>query len=147
MAIRIFMAALRGLSFDCGAPYIAAGARAAKAVAENPGMSDRAIAAELGVSDTTVLLILVGLIAGWLAGQVMRGAGFGLIGDLIVGLAGAFIGDWPLPRLNIHLGVGIVALTINALIGAIVLLLILRLIGGRGWRYLSGIVCSGALRN
>jgi hypothetical protein len=55
MAIRIFIAALRGLSFDCGAPYIAAGARAAKAVAENPGMSDRAIAAELGVSDTTVL--------------------------------------------------------------------------------------------
>ena len=48
---------------------------------------------------------------------------------------GALIGDWLLPQLNIHLGVGIVALIINALIGAIVLLLILRLIGGRGWRY------------
>jgi uncharacterized membrane protein YeaQ/YmgE (transglycosylase-associated protein family) len=47
-------------------------------------------------------------------------------------LLGAFIGDWLLPRLNIHLGVGIAALIINALIGAIVLLLILRLIGG-GW--------------
>ncbi len=82
------------------------------------------------------VIILVGLIAGWLAGQVMRGSGFGLIGDLIVGLLGAFIGDWLLPRLNIHIGMGIVALVINALVGAIVLLIILRLIRGEhGWRY------------
>jgi uncharacterized membrane protein YeaQ/YmgE (transglycosylase-associated protein family) len=80
-----------------------------------------------------LIVIFVGLIAGWLAGQVMRGSGFGLIGDLIVGLLGAFIGDWLLPQLNIHLGVGIVALIINAFIGAIVLLLVLRLIGGRNW--------------
>ena len=65
----------------------------------------------------------------------MQGTGFGLVGDLIVGLLGAFIGDWLLPQLNIHLGVGIVALIINAFIGAIVLLLILRLIGGGGWGY------------
>ncbi|HWN50355.1 MAG TPA: GlsB/YeaQ/YmgE family stress response membrane protein [Xanthobacteraceae bacterium] len=84
-------------------------------------------------NENLLVIILVGLIAGWLAGQVMRGAGFGLVGDLIIGLLGAFIGDWLLPRLNIHLGVGIVALIINALIGAIVLLLILRLIGGGGW--------------
>ena len=70
---------------------------------------------------------------GWLAGVLMRGGGFGLIGDLIVGLVGAFIGDWLLPRLGIHLGVGIVALIMNALIGAIILLLLLRLIGGGGW--------------
>jgi uncharacterized membrane protein YeaQ/YmgE (transglycosylase-associated protein family) len=86
-------------------------------------------------NESLLVIILVGLIAGWLAGQVMRGSGFGLIGDLIVGLLGALIGDWLLPRLNIHLGVGIVALIINALIGAIVLLLILRLIGGRSWGY------------
>jgi uncharacterized membrane protein YeaQ/YmgE (transglycosylase-associated protein family) len=86
-------------------------------------------------NESLLVIILVGLIAGWLAGQVMRGSGFGLIGDLIVGLLGALIGDWLLPRLNIHLGVGIVALIINALIGAIVLLLILRLIGGGGWGY------------
>ena len=84
-------------------------------------------------NESLLVIILVGLIAGWLAGQVMRGAGFGLLGDLIIGLLGAFIGDWLLPRLNIHLGAGIVALIINALIGAIVLLLILRLIGGDGW--------------
>src|SRR5450755_4994596 len=62
----------------------------------------------------------------------MEGGGFGLIGDFLVGLVGAFIGDWLLPRLGIHLGVAIVALILNAFIGAVVLLLILRLVGG-GW--------------
>ena len=84
-------------------------------------------------NESLLVIILVGLIAGWLAGQVMRGSGFGLIGDLIVGLLGALIGDWLLPRLNIHLGAGIVALIVNAFIGAIVLLFILRLIGGGGF--------------
>jgi uncharacterized membrane protein YeaQ/YmgE (transglycosylase-associated protein family) len=83
-------------------------------------------------NESLVVIILVGLIAGWLAGQVMRGSGYGLVGDLIIGLLGALIGDRLLPQLNIHLGVGIVALIVNAFIGAIVLLLILRLIGGRG---------------
>ena len=85
-------------------------------------------------NESLLIIILVGIVAGWLAGQVMQGTGFGIVGDLIVGLLGAFIGDWLLPRLNIHLGVGIVALIINAVIGAIVLLLFLRLIGG-GWGY------------
>jgi uncharacterized membrane protein YeaQ/YmgE (transglycosylase-associated protein family) len=78
-----------------------------------------------------LVIIIVGIVAGWLAGRVMEGGGFGLIGDLLVGLVGAFIGDWLLPRLGVHLGVGIVALILNAFIGAVVLLLILRLIGGR----------------
>jgi hypothetical protein len=56
------------------------------------------------------------------------------LGDLIVGLLGAFIGDWLLPRLGIHLGVGIVAAIMNAFIGAVVLLLVLRLVSG-GWGY------------
>ena len=86
-------------------------------------------------NESLLVIILVGLIAGWLAGQLMRGSGFGLVGDLVVGLLGALIGDWLLPRLNIHLGAGIVALIVNALIGAIVLLLILRLIAGGGWGY------------
>jgi uncharacterized membrane protein YeaQ/YmgE (transglycosylase-associated protein family) len=77
-----------------------------------------------------LVIIVVGVIAGYLAGRVMEGGGFGLIGDLLVGLVGAFIGDWLLPQLCIHLGVGIVALIINAFIGAVVLLLILRLVGG-----------------
>src|ERR1700742_1312328 len=80
-----------------------------------------------------LVIIVVGVVAGWLAGRVMEGGGFGLIGDLLVGLVGAFIGDWLLPQLGIHLGVGIVALIINAFIGAVVLLLLLRLIGGGGY--------------
>ncbi len=82
-------------------------------------------------NQSLLVIIVVGIAAGWLAGRVMEGGGFGLIGDLIVGLIGAFIGDWLLPRLGIHLGTGIVALMINAFIGAVVLLLILRLIGSR----------------
>ena len=77
-----------------------------------------------------LVIIIVGIVAGWLAGRVMDGGGFGLIGDLLVGLIGAFIGDWLLPQLGVHLGVGIVALILNAFIGAVVLLLILRLVNG-----------------
>ncbi len=84
-------------------------------------------------NQSLLVIIVVGIVAGWLAGRVTRGGGFGLIGDLVVGLIGAFIGDWLLPRLGIHLGTGIVALIINAFIGAVVLLLILRLISGGGW--------------
>jgi uncharacterized membrane protein YeaQ/YmgE (transglycosylase-associated protein family) len=77
----------------------------------------------------------LGIIAGWLAGRVMEGGGFGLIGDLLVGLIGAFVGDWLLPRLGIHLGTGVVAAIMNAFIGAVVFLLILRLLsGGFGYR-------------
>jgi uncharacterized membrane protein YeaQ/YmgE (transglycosylase-associated protein family) len=90
----------------------------------------------MNLSNQSLLVILVvGIVAGWLAGRVMAGGGFGLIGDLIVGLIGAFIGDWLLPQLNIHLGVGIVALIINAFIGAVVLLLILRLVSGGSFGY------------
>jgi uncharacterized membrane protein YeaQ/YmgE (transglycosylase-associated protein family) len=86
-------------------------------------------------NENLLIIVLVGLIAGWLAGQVMRGAGFGLIGDLVVGLLGALIGDWLLPRLDIHIGVGLLALIVNAFIGALALLIIIRLVGGGArWR-------------
>jgi uncharacterized membrane protein YeaQ/YmgE (transglycosylase-associated protein family) len=66
------------------------------------------------LSNQSLLVILVvGLVAGWLACRVMEGGGFGLIGDLLVGLIGAFLGDWLLPQLGIHLGAGIIALIIN----------------------------------
>src|SRR5580658_6970516 len=84
-------------------------------------------------NQSLLVILLVGIVAGWLAGRVMAGGGFGLIGDLIVGLIGAFIGDWLLPRLGIHLGSGIVSLILNAFIGAVVLLLILRLVSGGGF--------------
>ena len=49
-------------------------------------------------NQSLLVIIVVGIVAGWLAGRVMESGGFGLIGDLIVGLLGAFIGDWLLPR-------------------------------------------------
>ncbi len=86
-------------------------------------------------NESLLAILFVGIVAGWLAGRVMEGGGFGLIGDLIVGLIGAFIGNWLLPKLGIHLGVGLVAAIMNAFIGAVVLLLILRLLtGGFGYR-------------
>jgi uncharacterized membrane protein YeaQ/YmgE (transglycosylase-associated protein family) len=85
-------------------------------------------------NQSLLAIVVVGIIAGWLAGRVMEGGGFGLIGDLVVGLIGAFIANWLLPQLGIHLGVGIVAAIVNAFIGAVVLLLILRLLHG-GWGY------------
>ena len=88
-------------------------------------------------NESLLVILLVGIVAGWLAGKIVDGGGFGLVGDLIVGVLGAFIGDWVLPRLNIHLGVGMVSLILNATIGAIVLLVILRAVAGSrggGWR-------------
>jgi uncharacterized membrane protein YeaQ/YmgE (transglycosylase-associated protein family) len=86
-------------------------------------------------NESVIVILIVGMVAGWLAGQVVRGAGFGLIGDLVVGIIGAFIGDWLLPQIGLHFGVGIIALIVNATIGAILLLLVLRLLrGGGGWR-------------
>jgi len=78
--------------------------------------------------ETIVIWLIVGAIAGWLAGQVVRGGGYGLIGDIIVGIIGAVIAGWLLPRLGIYIGGGFVAAIIDAFIGAVILLIILRLV-------------------
>ena len=87
-------------------------------------------------SDQGILVILlVGLVAGWLAGKIVRGAGFGIIGDIAIGIVGAFIASWLMPRLHIALGTGLVREIINATIGAVILLLIVRLLSGRSRRW------------
>ena len=63
-----------------------------------------------------------------LARGVVRGGGFGLIGDIIVGIIGAVIAGWLLPRIGIIIGGGFIAAVINAFIGAVILLIILRLL-------------------
>lgn len=85
-------------------------------------------------NESLLVIIIVGIIAGWLAGLIVQGTGFGIIGDLIIGVVGAFIGDWVLPRLHLHLGTGLVSSIINATIGAIILLVLIRLVRGtRRW--------------
>jgi uncharacterized membrane protein YeaQ/YmgE (transglycosylase-associated protein family) len=86
------------------------------------------------LSNESILVILfVGLVAGWLAGKVVRGTGFGIIGDVIVGIAGALIASLLFPKIGIHLGTGLLSEIIYSAIGAIILLLIVRLVrsGGR----------------
>lgn len=86
-------------------------------------------------SESLLTILVVGVIAGWLAGQIMQGAGFGIVGDLLIGIVGAFIGSWLLPQLGLQLGSGIVSAIVNATIGALLLLLVIHLIRrGGGWR-------------
>ena len=80
--------------------------------------------------ESLLIILLVGLIAGWLAGQIVQGTGFGIIGDLLIGIVGAFIGSWLLPQLGLHLGAGLISAIINATIGALLLLFVIRLVRG-----------------
>jgi uncharacterized membrane protein YeaQ/YmgE (transglycosylase-associated protein family) len=75
-----------------------------------------------------LIMLLVGLVAGWLAGQLVAGGGFGLIPDIAIGIVGALIGTWFLPLLGIHIGSGVVSSIIVATIGAVILLLIVGLV-------------------
>src|ERR1700710_2199394 len=86
------------------------------------------------ISNESILVILfVGLVAGWLAGKIVQGTGFGIIGDILVGIAGALIASFLFPKLGIAIGSGLVREIIYSAIGAVLLLLIVRLVrtGGR----------------
>lgn len=74
-----------------------------------------------------ILFLLIGLVAGWLAGKIMKGKGFGLVGNLVVGVVGALIGGFVFNALNISFA-GIVGSLIAALVGALILLWIIGLI-------------------
>lgn len=71
--------------------------------------------------------IVVGAIAGWLAGVLVKGGGFGLLVDILVGIVGAFIGGWLFGALGISMGSGWIGSTITAVIGAVILLFVIRL--------------------
>ncbi|MEP7100204.1 MAG: GlsB/YeaQ/YmgE family stress response membrane protein [Burkholderiales bacterium] len=72
--------------------------------------------------------LIVGLIAGWLAGVLVKGGGFGLIGDLVVGVVGAFLGGWLFSTFGVSMGGGLIGSIVVATIGAVLLLFIVRLI-------------------
>jgi uncharacterized membrane protein YeaQ/YmgE (transglycosylase-associated protein family) len=71
--------------------------------------------------------LVIGAIAGWLAGVLMKGGGFGLLIDIVVGIVGAFIGGWLASIVGISTGGGWIASIITALVGAVVLLFVIRL--------------------
>ena len=76
-------------------------------------------------SESLLVTLLVGGVVGWLAGLVMRGSGYGIIGDVIVGLVGAYVGSWLFQwmRLTVNLGNPILNKAVVALVGAVILLL------------------------
>ena len=78
--------------------------------------------------ESLIVFIIVGAVAGWLAGQLVKGYGFGLLGNIVVGIVGAFIAGWLFPAIGISIGGGILAAIIHATIGAVILLVLIRLI-------------------
>lgn len=80
--------------------------------------------------EALIIFLLIGAIAGWLAGLIVRGFGFGLLGNIVVGIIGAFLAGWLLPTLGVsfHLGNPIITSIIYAMIGAVVLLVLIGLI-------------------
>ena len=77
-----------------------------------------------------LLFLVIGILAGFLAGKIMKGSGFGLIGDLIIGVIGSFIGVWVFGLLGISSG-GIIGLLLAAIVGALILLYVIRLARSR----------------
>jgi uncharacterized membrane protein YeaQ/YmgE (transglycosylase-associated protein family) len=84
--------------------------------------------------ESLLIILLVGLIAGWLAGKIVSGSGFGFIGDIAVGIVGSLIGTWLLSRLGIHLGGDFLTKIVVATIGAVLLLLVVGIVRGGGGR-------------
>ncbi|UVK40467.1 GlsB/YeaQ/YmgE family stress response membrane protein [Mesorhizobium sp. AR10] len=76
--------------------------------------------------ESLLVFIIIGAIAGWLAGLIVSGFGFGLIGNIVVGIIGALIAGWLFPRLGFAIGGGILAAIINATIGAVILLVLVK---------------------
>src|SRR4029077_18396817 len=81
-------------------------------------------------SESLTVILAVGLIVGWLAGQIVHGTGYGIINDPIIGVVDSFVGGGVLPQTGIPPGAGIIAAVSNATIGAALLLLVLRLVRG-----------------
>ena len=81
----------------------------------------------MGIESILVFLI-VGAIAGWLAGLIVSGFGFGLVGNIVIGIVGAFIAGFLFPRLGFSIGGGILAAIIHATIGAVILLVLIKVI-------------------
>jgi uncharacterized membrane protein YeaQ/YmgE (transglycosylase-associated protein family) len=74
--------------------------------------------------EALIIWLVIGAIAGWLAGLIVKGYGLGLVGNIVVGIVGAVIAGWLLPRIGFVLVGGVLAAIVNAVIGAVILLVI-----------------------
>ncbi|PAP99039.1 GlsB/YeaQ/YmgE family stress response membrane protein [Mesorhizobium mediterraneum] len=79
-------------------------------------------------TESLLVFIIIGAIAGWLAGLIVKGFGLGLVGNIVVGIVGALIAGWLFPRLGFAIGGGIFASIIHATIGAVILLVLIKLV-------------------
>lgn len=82
-------------------------------------------------NESLLVILFVGIVAGWLAGKIVRGSGFGLLGNLVVGVVGAFLATLLFPRLGIKIGTGLLSEILFSALGAIILLLVVGLFRGR----------------
>jgi len=78
--------------------------------------------------ESLLIFVLIGAVAGWLVGQIMKGFGFGIIGNIIVGVVGAFVAGLILPAVGVSIGSGIIGSIIHATIGAVILLFVIGII-------------------
>ncbi|MFN3662261.1 GlsB/YeaQ/YmgE family stress response membrane protein [Yoonia sp.] len=78
--------------------------------------------------NSLLVIIIIGALAGWLAGLIVKGYGYGLLGNIVIGIAGAFVANLLLPGLGLSIGTGIAGAIIHATIGAVILLFVIRLI-------------------
>jgi uncharacterized membrane protein YeaQ/YmgE (transglycosylase-associated protein family) len=84
-------------------------------------------------TQSIIVILVLGALAGWLAGMVFQGGGLGLLGNIVVGIIGGFVGYWLLPKLGVHIntGTGWLNYVLTAAIGAIALLALINIIFGR----------------
>jgi uncharacterized membrane protein YeaQ/YmgE (transglycosylase-associated protein family) len=78
--------------------------------------------------ESLIIILVIGAIAGWLAGQLVSGFGFGLVGNIIVGIVGALVAGFVFPKMGLSIGGGMVGSIIHATIGAVILLLVIKLV-------------------
>ena len=78
-----------------------------------------------------IVIFIIGAIAGWLGSQLFKGSSFGLIGNIVIGILGSFVGYWLLGKLGVSLGGGLLGAILTGAVGAIVILVILQIISGK----------------
>lgn len=80
-----------------------------------------------------VYILIIGAVSGWLAGQIMKGGGYGLLGNIILGIVGSLVGGWVLGLIGVslHIGSALVSQIVQSVIGAVVVIFVAGLFKGR----------------